>query len=94
MYTPGDFSFHEKYAQCFADTYKAVSECKAWDFLENYEPTNGFIWSDHPTVILIGEECERLGVGHSGASFGVVMRDMQLIAKRGWDGYLNKISVL
>ena len=94
MYTPGDFSFHENYSECYSKTYEAVSAVGAWDFLKKYEPESGFIWSSHPIVRRIGEECENLGVGHSGASFGVVMREMQLIAKRGWDGYLNRIAVV
>lgn len=68
------------------DAYDAVSAVSdGWEFLRTYEPTNGFMFSSHPTLDAINAAMTY--DGHSGASYGWTMRAMEFIAKKGWDAY-------
>ena len=88
MYKPGDFSFCEEHESCYQATFKAVSRCEAWDYFAENKPS-----PVDPVVLKVIKECEKFGVYHTYASISVVMRDMHLIAQKGWEGYLNKIAV-
>jgi hypothetical protein len=46
------------------------------------------MFSDHPILSEISRAVERCKHGHSGASWGMTMRTMECIAKRGWDDYV------
>jgi len=72
-------------------TYQAVTNTNSWDFLKSFTPSSGcgFIFSSHPQLDKISYECERLGCGHSGSSWGISMRHMEAIAKKGWDNYVS-----
>lgn len=72
-------------------TYQAVTNTNSWDFLRRFEPDNGsgFMFSSHIQLDNISRECERLGCGHSGASWAISMRHMDAIAKKGWDNYVS-----
>jgi len=92
---PGEFPFmNEPYKSGCEITFQAVTNCKAWDYLiyNDPDPSKGFMWTCDETLNAISEECERLGAGHSGCSFALCMRTMQLIAKHGWDEYRENIS--
>lgn len=70
------------------DAYQAVSESKRWGFLkrEDVPGKNGFMFSDWPELKDINLY---MGYGgHSGASYGWTMREMEYIAKKGWDAYV------
>lgn len=93
MSLPGDFN-HVKdklTREALELTYQAVTNTNSWEFLETYNPPKGqgFMFASHPQLNKIVWECEKLGCGHSGSSWGLVMRDMETIAKRGWDNYLS-----
>ncbi len=90
----GDFSFIDckltRYT--FKATYDAISSIDgAWDFLKSFEPSahNGFMFSSHPFLMKIENKSDELGAGHSGASWAITMRNMEYIAKHGWDNYVN-----
>ena len=86
----GEFSFMtEPYKNGFDITFKAVTNCYAWDYLKynDPDPNKGYMWTIDTKLDEISKECERLGAGHSGASFALSMRTMQFIAKNGWDRY-------
>lgn len=70
------------------DAYKAVSKAEAWDFLKNYEPEDGkgFMFSTHPILTKINEHIDG---GHSGASYGITMRNIHYLAKHGYEEYKN-----
>jgi len=59
-------------------------EINVWKYLSNYSPPadRGFMFSygDDRIVTLVGEHME---VGHSGASMGWTMRQIEFIAKNG-----------
>ncbi len=89
-----DFSFikDESSRYYIEDAYKAVSSVDGgWEFLKNYTPDEGrgFMFSSHPTL---GKISEKLDVGHSGSSYGWVMRNVEYIAKNGLDSFKAKFA--
>ena len=93
MTTPGDFSFIKDNDTRITlnQTYQAVTNTRSWDFLREYSPPDGqgFMFASHPQLSKIAWECEKLGCGHSGASWGLAMRAMEVIAKKGWEYYVS-----
>jgi hypothetical protein len=73
--------------------HHAVSRCEAWDFLKNFTPNNndGFMFTNHPKVYEIGNMMESCPhpPGHSGCSFAWTMRQLESIAKDGYEDYKN-----
>lgn len=73
--------------------YHAVSRCESWNFLKNFTPNNndGFMFTDHPKVYEIGHMMESCPhpPGHSGCSFAWTMRQLEAIAKNGYENYKN-----
>ena len=63
------------------DAYEATEKVEAWDFLKTFEPTNGFMFSDHTIINKINANLKY--DGHSGGSYGWTMRQIQLIAQKG-----------
>lgn len=94
MYPDGDFSFIDNnlYRDNLTGTYQAITIVGAWDFLRAFTPDDqrGFMFSNHEMLDAIASETDRLGVGHSGASFGIAMRHMEMIAKEGWQKYVQE----
>ena len=93
MNSPGDFDFiKDVYTKkVFEETFQIISNIDgAWEFLKTFEPNknSGFMFSDHPILSEISRAVERCKHGHSGASWGMTMRTMECIAKRGWDDYV------
>ncbi len=66
-----------------ADT--AITQCGLWDWLRDYTPEEGkgFMFSSHPNLTRINEAM-KYG-GHSGSSHAWTMRQMEYIAKHGWE---------
>ena len=63
-----------------------------WRFLKDYVPeaNKGFMFSTPPPKLQeINNAITDRYDGHSGASYGATMRQMQLIAKKGWDAYVD-----
>lgn len=89
-YNPGDFSFindsHSK--QMLEDGYKTITDLDLWNWIANYTPEEGkgFMFSSHDNITKIGNAMK---TGHSGASYGWTMRNMESIAKNGWDKFVN-----
>jgi hypothetical protein len=64
--------------------YQAINILELWDFMKENPGPNGFTFSHDDRVRKIYNKIEELGYhGHSGCSFGCVLRDMQIIAKDG-----------
>ena len=87
---PGDFSFmaDKGWATACQAGYKAVEQTQLWSWLASYEPdaNKGFMFSSHPNLALINNTLEY--DPHSGASWACMMRELQHIAKYGWESYL------
>ena len=72
----------------------AVTGAEMWSWMAEYEPEegNGFMYSDHPNLDKINDRMNRLYGGHSGSSYGWTMRQLQYIAKNGFDAYVNMMN--
>ena len=97
MYPVGDFSFINDtlFRDAHEKTHQAITNLDVWDFIRSFTPDNhgGFMYSRNSVLEAISAETDRLGAGHSGASFGITMRSMEMIAKEGWQKYvLNSIK--
>lgn len=86
MTTPDFETVYEPFeAKMLADAYQAITACDLWDWMRVFRPKDGegFMFANHPNLDRINEEM-KYG-GHSGASYGWTMRQMESIAKIGWD---------
>jgi hypothetical protein len=88
-YTPGDFSFIKDTwsREMLTDAYKAVSVTESWTIMAQDPGSGGFMFSTNPQYKAIGNAMKY--DGHSGASYGLTMRQMQRIATVGWTIYVN-----
>jgi hypothetical protein len=66
-------------------THQAVTNVGGWEFLADFKPVtgSGFMFTNDSTLNKIANEADRLGVGHSGASFAICMRALQYVARWG-----------
>jgi len=80
------------------NAYNAVSKCDAWEFLKKFKPedVDGCLYCSHPKIYKIYETMETCSPkisNHSGSSFSNTMKDIQKIAKIGYEKYKNdKVS--
>lgn len=88
---PGDFCFvNDKHdAEMLADGYNAITDLNLWNWLENYTPEKGegFMFSNHENITKI---CNAMKNSGSGATFSWTMRNMEYIAKHGWETYVDE----
>ncbi len=96
-YSYGDFNalpLSDADREMLGTAFQAVSSVTGgWDFLRTYDPGHGgFMFSTPPPKM---EEIQNavLAVygGHSGASYGMTMRNIEFIAKQGWDTYVQRV---
>jgi len=83
----GQFEFiNENERIMYTTAHSAISQLELWDFMA--KDIESYMFSSNPKVGKIYEKIEELGYkGHSGASFGCTMRDMQSIAQNGYDKF-------
>jgi hypothetical protein len=75
----------------YTTAHAALSQLELWDFVKKDPGPGGFMYSDAPEVTQIYAKVEQLGYrGHSGASFGCILRSMQYIANYGYNNFRNK----
>jgi hypothetical protein len=63
------------------DAYEATEKTESWKYLQNFEPQNGFMFTDNPIINKISSNLKY--DGHSGCSYGWTMRQIQHIAIHG-----------
>ncbi len=82
-----DSLYKKNDVEMLQDADNAITECGLWDWLKEYEPEDGkgFLLSRHPNLERI-DSAMKYG-GHSGSSHAWVMRQMEYIAKNGWDSF-------
>ena len=70
-----------------ADT---ITKLELWDWLCNYSPDKGkgFMWSSDKNITKISNALPQNN--HSGATFAYAMRQMEFIAKNGFDEWNKK----
>jgi len=70
------------------NAYQAITLAEMWDFVK--QPIESFTWSGDYRIGIIMDKMVELGyTGHSGGSFGIIMRMMQYIAINGLDQFKN-----
>ena len=98
-FVPGKFEYIKPssahYKTMLVNAFQAVSQTESWDFMK--KDCESFMFSQDPSIEIISKKMIDLGYnGHSGCSFGCIMRDMQYIAKHGekqfMETYLRNIS--
>ncbi len=97
----GDFSvllgkngFSNSSIKYLQDAYDAITKLNLWKELSEFIPNEeeGFMFTSHPLLHKINSEMKLLS-SHSGSSYGYVMRNMELIAKNGWNEYLKSFEM-
>ncbi len=90
VYNAGDFTFIKDAMSkaMLEDGYKTVTDLDMWNWMATFTPEEGkgFMYSNHENINKIGKAMK---TGHSGASFGWTMRNMEAIAKDGWETYVK-----
>lgn len=91
----GDFEYmKDKYSRDLCiNAFHAITLCEAWDFMA--QDCESYTYSDSPYIYKIMSKMETSppygpgdgGPGHTGASFGIVMREMQFLAKYGVEAH-------
>ena len=70
------------------NAWTAITELDLWDYMKL--DTDSYMMSSDPEINIITKKMEELGYdGHSGASFGWTMRQMQHIAQYGEDDFMD-----
>jgi hypothetical protein len=80
--------------EMFSTAYEAINTTPGgWEFMKNDSPGNGGYMfgkcDDAEMQSKIESEIHKRYGGHSGASFGITMRNMQYIAKKGWEQWIR-----
>jgi hypothetical protein len=89
----GGFEFVSQWSQPYLKSaHKAVTRCKLWNWLQNYEPEEGkgFMFTRGvPELDRLSKELMKDPVngGHSGSSYACTMRNMEFIAKNGYQEF-------
>ena len=85
--------FDDHQARMLADAYAAVDKADLWDYLRlpSTPGKDGFMFSSAIELAMINAHMTY--GGHSGASYAWTMRQMEAIAKEGWDVYANRIQM-
>jgi len=90
MVAVGDFSFIEDalFANTLKYDYSQINDIPgAWTALKNHNPNNSFMFeTDGGIWGIIRSKMSDL---HSGASGAISLRNMEYIAKHGWDKYVD-----
>ena len=74
------------------NAFKAIQISEGWDYVRLDPGEGGFMFSKNPIKYKIMENMEKCepSVGHSGSSYGFVMRNMQFLAKNGIEKHKEK----
>lgn len=80
-------------AKMLADAYDAITKADMWAYmrLPSTPGKDGFMFSSAMELALINAEMQFQG--HSGASYAWTLRQMEAIAKGGWEAYAARIRM-
>lgn len=69
--------------------HQSITACELWDWLRIYEPSSGFMFDVSLESRRIHKEMEKYPANnaHSGSSYSLILREMQYIAKYGYQQY-------
>ncbi len=86
-----DFINIDQDREFLKSAHQCISNCELWSWLNTYipPPNTGFMFSDAPEMKQIKELMAEnpINSNHSGSSFGLIMRQMEYIAKNGYDHF-------
>jgi hypothetical protein len=94
----GDFTtlkIDDMEKEMLESAFNAISSVEGgWEFLKDYSPpeNEGFMFVRSRPSMLEAIEVALVNAygGHSGSSYGWTMRNMEAIAKKGWDSWASK----
>lgn len=96
--TRGDFnsisSMDSMSREMLSSALKAIDSVEgAWDFLASYSPPENqgfmFVNPSPPMLTKIQDAILAADGGHSGSSYGWTLRQIEYIAKNGWDAFVD-----
>jgi hypothetical protein len=87
MFKPGDFSFFNDptFSETLEHDYTIVESNNLWTVLKTRDPNKPFIFDT-------SFSCYNWSNNHSGASLAISLRNMEMIAKNGWEHYIQLCS--
>ena len=73
--------------------FQAIHRLELWEFMQNDPGEGGFMFCQDPKIGLIADMMDKCEYppGHSGSSFGCIMRELQYIARFGQEEYKKMI---
>jgi hypothetical protein len=92
----GEFEFTDEWSRpFFQSAHRAISRCELWNWLQNFEPDEekGFMFTTGvPQLDRLRNELAKDPVNnnHSGSSYAITLRNMEYIAKNGYNAFKNK----
>jgi hypothetical protein len=89
-----NLGYTQQEAEMLADAYQAVTKADMWEYLRlpSTPGKDGFMFSSDIELAAINSEMTYSG--HSGASYAWTLRQMEAIAKGGWEAYANRIRMV
>ena len=89
---PGDFSFviTPVVRAMLEDAYQAVTKTESWSIIGQDPGMGGFGISIDEKILRIRDAMEYKD--HNSSSRGWTLRQMQIIANRGWENYVNRVE--
>jgi len=83
-----DFIENQQSKDMYIDAYSAITKLDLWDWLSQYVPEKGkgFMFGGDPNIATI---YGALQTSHTGATFAIVMRGMEHIAKHGYQSFAD-----
>jgi len=72
--------------------FKAITKCELWPWFNDFDSSDNFMFSSCLEIDLLRAELskDRVNGYHSGASYGFVLRQMEYIAKNGYEKYKSE----
>ena len=92
-YGNGEFDFikDKSTRELLKGAHKAISLCELWNWMRIYEPppNKGFMWTESPELDRINQQMwkDPINGNHTGSSYGFIMREMESIAKNGYENF-------
>jgi hypothetical protein len=82
--------FSTQDATMLSDAYDAITVADLWEYFRRPSTPgkDGFMFSSDPELSALS--ARMMFKGHSGASFAWTLRQMESIAKDGWEPYANR----
>ena len=75
--------------------FNSVSECELWPWFKNFDSSNSFfMFSTEPEINKLQTVLfkDPINNNHSGTSYGYILREIEYIAKNGYEMYKVEFS--